>query len=122
MMDYFDLNLTMDIFPIKDNVQWVEFKGNIDKVGLQSIKEKLEMLVDEFEGAALVFNFEKMNFINSEGIGFLLVLHSRLVKRGKKLLIYKANSHVKDVFEVIGLSKIMGCYETEDQILEAIKA
>jgi len=121
MIDYFNLNLNMEIFPVQDGLQVVEFKGNMDKVGLQSIKEKLEKLVETFESIYLVFDFDQLEFINSEAIGFLLTLHSRLIKKDKKIMILKPKSHVLDVLNVIGLSKIIECYDTMELLKGSIK-
>lgn len=122
MTDYMDLNLTTEIYPEKEGIQVVDFKGNLDKVGLQSVEEKIEKLVDEFAGKFMVFNYADLEFTNSEGIGFLLTLQAKLVKKNAKLIVIAAKDHVKDVFNVIGMTKIIDCYESMPQFMESIKS
>jgi stage II sporulation protein AA (anti-sigma F factor antagonist) len=121
MIDYNEINLNIDVLPAQDNYQVVEFKGNLDKIGLYSVKEKLEQLVEQFQKQYLIFNFENLEFANSESIGLLLVLHARLVKKNQKIVLVGSKSHVKDVFEVIGLTKIIDCFDSLKAFLDSIK-
>ena len=112
----------MEVFPAKDNYQVVEFKGNLDKVGLEKGEPKMEEVAAQLSAGYLVFNFEKLDFINSEGIGLMLTLHARLIKKSMKLVIVGANSHVKDVFDVIGMTKIINCFDTMVEFLDSLKS
>lgn len=90
----------------------VIFQGDIDKAGLAVIKDDLEKYQDTFDRDILVFDFKEMSFINSEGIGYLLTVYYRLLKKNKRLVIINANEHVKDVLNVIGMTRIIGCYDS----------
>jgi len=90
----------------------VEFFGDLDKAGLLVVEPKIEKIIDDLSEDVMVLNFDKMNFINSESIGFLLTVHSRLVKRHKKLVFVNCPFNVKDVLNVIGLLKIVDCYSS----------
>lgn len=90
----------------------IVFIGDLDKAGLDIIREQLDKTVEELTTSRMIFDFSKLNFINSEGIGFLLKVHYRLIKRNKKLVIVNAADHVKDVLDVIGLLKILDYYPT----------
>ena len=71
------------------------------------MKEKLNNTVKKFNGSKLIFDFTNLKFINSEGIGYLMEVHSYLMKRDKKLIVVGANSYVKDVFDTIGIDEII---------------
>lgn len=88
----------------------VNFEGNFDKFGLEKLRENIETIVEKCETKYLVFNFAKLNFINSESIGFLLTIHSRLVKKNKILVLIQAPDNIKDVLNVIGMFKIVPHY------------
>ena len=87
--------------------QVVNFEGEFDKLGHSEIKDQLEELIKNFEASTIVFDFKKLKFINSEGIGYLMEIHTHLVKDDKQLVIVELNAHVKDVFETIGLGEII---------------
>jgi stage II sporulation protein AA (anti-sigma F factor antagonist) len=122
MIDFNEINLRIEVFPAKDNYQVVEFKGNLDKIGLEKAEPMLEEVVNNLKVNFLVFNFEKLDFINSEGIGLMLTLHARLIKREMKLVIAGANSHVKDVFDVIGMTKIISCFDSLNECIDSLKS
>lgn len=106
--------LTANLEPPNNSQNYcvVNFEGNFDKFGLEKVRENIEDLIEKCETPYLVFNFSQLNFINSESIGFLLTLHSRLIKKDKKLVLLQARSNVKDVLEVIGMFKIIPHYDS----------
>ncbi len=101
--------------PDKDGFTIVSFKGELDKAGLDVVKEELNKLAEEFDSKYLVFDFSELNFINSEGIGFLMTIHYRLTKREKELIVVGAAEHVYDVLKVIGLLSVMKHFKTIEE-------
>lgn len=97
--------------PVKQ-YQIIRFKGDLDKAGLAEVKETIEKIVEDFNGKLLVFDFGKLSFINSEGIGLLLTVHYRLVKKNSSLVIIQPPSNIRDVLDVIGLLKIITVYDS----------
>lgn len=96
------------------NFRIISFSGDMDQVGLQGIRDDVEKTEQDIQDDEkfLVFDFEKLNFINSEGIGFLLKIQYRLLKHGKKLVVVAALPNVKDVLDVVGLLKIVDYHDT----------
>ena len=59
----------------------------------------------------MVFDFKKLKFITSEGIGYLMEIHTHLIKNDLQLVLISANSHVKDVFDTIGIKEIIPLFD-----------
>ena len=91
----------------KKNYQVVTLHGELDKAGLSVVKDELEKFADKFPYPYCVFDFSDLDFINSEGIGFFMSMHSHLIKMKKKLVIVSAKDHVKDVLMVIGILSVI---------------
>jgi stage II sporulation protein AA (anti-sigma F factor antagonist) len=102
-----------------NNYTMVSFKGDIDKAGLAAIKDELDLLIEKSATQFLLFDFRDMNFINSEGIGYLMTVHYRLLKRDKKFCLVNCSERVKDVLNVIGLTKLVPCYDSLDSFLKS---
>lgn len=100
------------------NYQVVKFMGEFDKAGHTEVREQLDNSVEDFKYKFLIFDFAGLKFINSEGIGYLMEIHTHLVQRDKQLVIIGLNSHVKDVFETIGIAEIIPIYEDLDEFLK----
>ncbi len=112
-------NLTITVEPVAGNeaVKVVKFSGEFDKAGHSEVREELDSLVKQFEGKHLIFDFGGLKFINSEGIGYLMEIHTHLMNRDKALVIVDLNSHVKDVFKTIGISEIIDLYDSLEDFL-----
>ena len=117
-MNDYTSSITVDIKPqgFKKEYRLVSFIGSLDKAGLTEVRDQIEEVTEAVRDEQyLVFNFENLEFINSESIGFLLMIHTRLVKKDKKLVIVDAVDHVKDVLEVIGMLKIVEYHPTLEE-------
>ena len=101
-----------------DSFQVIMFEGDFDKAGYSEISAKLNAFVKEFKLNKLIFDFSKMKFINSEGIGYLMEIHTHLLKNDQHLILVGPNDHVKDVFNTIGIDEVI---PVEKTLAEAIK-
>jgi anti-anti-sigma factor len=106
---------------VKENYTVVTFDGDLDKLGLESIRQQIDELAENLKTRYLVYDFSDLNFINSEGIGYLITVHYRLVKKDKVLAVVSASSHVKDVLQVIGVNEMVQVYDDMKAFTEAIK-
>ncbi len=114
-------HLSMEIGEIDKNKKYqvVKFDGEFDKPGHSAVKDELEDFIKNFEGSNIVFDFKKLKFINSEGIGYLMEIHTHLVKDDKQLVVVSLNAHVKDVFETIGMSEIIPIHKNIEDFLKS---
>ncbi len=56
--------------------------------------------------AADVFDFGKLEYISSAGLGVLLKAHKRLLASGGGLRLINVNSHIHDIFRYSGLDQV----------------
>ena len=68
----------------------------------------------------LVFNFQNLNFINSECISLLLQFNDILRLKDKKLVIMSAKKNVVDVLEVIGVFQTMPYFKSISDFTNSI--
>ncbi len=106
------LNVSVLSVDEEKRYQVIKLKGQLDKAGLESAREQIDSLVDQFTGQYLAFDFSELDFINSESIGYLTSVHAHLTKSGKNLVILAAKPNVKDVFMVIGLLSLMSSFDS----------
>lgn len=93
---------------VRDNdYEVVEFHGELDKSTLDSAEEQLLKLLDSFDRGYLVFDFSDLDFINSEGIGVIVLAHAKLVTKGKQLLVCGMHKHVAEVIDAVGIGKLV---------------
>ena len=113
-------SLEIVINPIdpEKHYQSIDFNGDFDKAGYTEVRDQLNGAVKSFSGTSLIFNFTNLKFINSEGIGYLMEVHTHLVRADKQLVIIGANSHVQDVFGTIGIKEIISLYPDMESFLK----
>jgi len=111
--------MTIDLqSPIEDQgYQLITFKGEFDKAGHAEIKEKLDDAVKSLTVKSLLFDFSELRFINSEGIGYLMEIHTHLVQREKQLVILGVKDHINDVFTAIGINEIIPLFPSLSDFL-----
>lgn len=54
----------------------------------------------------IIIDFEHLEYIDSTGIGMLLVMHENAVKRGIHLKAINVSGHIKPIFEQSALGKL----------------
>lgn len=111
-MNDYKSNLEVKMLLPENGHQIVEFHGDLDKAGLDENRAKLEKVIENFTGEHLIFDLSNLQYINSESIGFTMMIHSHLAKLGKSLIIVNAKPNVKDVFQVIGLFNVVPYYNS----------
>lgn len=90
--------------------QIVKFDGEFDKAGYAEVKERLDKFVEGFSLKTMIFDLTNLKYINSEGIGYLIEVHTHLVQRGGKLVLIGPGANVKDIFATIGITEIVSIY------------
>lgn len=94
------------------NFTLVRLEGALDKVGLENMRANLDEVLTSTKTLYFVLDLSNMTYVNSEGVGYLLTIHYRLLKRALKLVLVGARANVKDVLEVIGMLSIVPCFDT----------
>ncbi|MBN2087140.1 anti-sigma factor antagonist [Candidatus Peregrinibacteria bacterium] len=96
------------VVELKGPIITVKLQGEIDQSNLEKmttpVKEKLDTLP---EGAKLVLDFGDVIYINSTVIGHLAEWHNDAEKKKGKLVVINANDQIKDVLDLVGLSRVL---------------
>lgn len=97
--------------------QIVKFNGEFDKAGYAEVKDRLDGFIESFNLKTLIFDLHNLKYINSEGIGYLMEVHTHLTQRGRKLVLIGPNAHVKDIFAAIGITEIVPVFDQLNDFL-----
>lgn len=63
---------------IRKNRLFVRLKGELDQAVTEKLKVRISELIDKYEIKYLIFNFEKVNFMDSSGIGFIIGRYTQI--------------------------------------------
>ncbi len=85
----------------------VELEGVLNVSNLIRFTSKIREILEQGI-TALVFDFEKLEYIDSSGIGTIVNLHRKI----RCVAIYNLVDHNRETFDRMGLFKIMKLYDT----------
>lgn len=104
-------NFKFDITPMMNpSYQLCKISGFIDihsSMELEHISQEVVKQKTQF----LVFDFSDLEYINSQGMGTLLALESKLDRAGGALVIVGAKERVQEVFELTGINQAIAMYQ-----------
>ena len=96
----------------------VGLSGKIDTEGSKELFEKLNALTDQAE-RNLLLDFSSVSYINSSGMGVLLMVAKKLNGVRGKIILAKVNDQIRQVLRISGLASIIGIYPSRDEALQA---
>lgn len=100
-----------------NNVVVLSLIGDLDMWTLPRAKERVNALV--LDGRVkLVLDLERMNYIDSSGLGFFIGTLKKLRDAGGDLVLINLNAYIYGIFKLIQLQHII---QTFDSLDEAIK-
>lgn len=116
------LTITIDNLPEIPNANIVHFEGDFDGYAKENLVE-IQSYIDNCKpGSVLVFDFAKLNYLNSYAIGHLVAWHNHINKIGGKILMVGTNKNVEDIFAILGISNLFKIFPTLDAAIKAMKA
>lgn len=68
---------------------------------------------------AVIFDFSRLDYMNSSGIGLLVTLLIRAQRQKQQIFATGLNQHYKQIFELTRLNEAIGIYDDEAQAVAA---
>lgn len=96
----------------------VDLAGEIDVYTSPKVKDALGELIDR--GVYnLVIDLEKVRYIDSTGLGVLIGSLKRVREHGGTVNLVCTNPQIRKIFDITGLVKIFGIYDSEASAMKA---
>lgn len=103
-----------------DNTLIVKLEGELDHHVAKTIRVELDEMISNKRSKNLIFNLEKMNFMDSSGIGVIIGRYKKLSKMGGKVAVVGVSEKVDKIFNLAGLYSIINKYESQNEALKWI--
>ena len=97
----------------------IAIEGNIALDGVNEAKEFLKPHVESDEIKGIVINFEKVNFIDSSGIGLIVSVFKTMQERSGSFAITNLSKKNEEIFTITRLNKILNIFPTEEEAISA---
>jgi anti-anti-sigma factor len=101
--------MKMSMISNDDNLVHVRCEGTISQAEFIGETEPLGELLASVGGTRrkVLLDLERANFIDSSGIGWLLICHKHLREDGGELIIHSVPPLIEQVLELVKLPKII---------------
>ncbi|GAB6173132.1 STAS domain-containing protein [Paradesulfitobacterium aromaticivorans] len=100
----------------EERVQIIELAGELTQP--DAILPE-QILPPEAEIIAVVFNFTKVDYINSAGIALLIRLVRQAREKQTAVLAFGVSNHYQKIFTMVGLTNYLYLYPDEEMALAA---
>jgi anti-sigma B factor antagonist len=105
----------------KDSIEVVDVEGEIDVYTAPRLRELLIDLVNK-KHYQLVVNMEKVEFLDSTGLGVLVGGLKRVRAHDGSLDLVCTQERILKIFRITGLTKVFGIHGSVDEAIAARKA
>jgi anti-sigma B factor antagonist len=90
----------------------IDIQGDINSFSEKSLSDAYARAT-EGNLRTLIFNFSGLTYMNSFGIGMLVMLLIRAKREGKNVVGYGLNEHYRNIFELTRLDQVIPIYSSE---------
>jgi anti-anti-sigma factor len=80
-----------------------------------------KMLGESVYARPLLMSFEGADYINSSGVGWLLICHKRCRESGGKLVLFAIPKMIQNVFNVLKMDRVFCLVESYDDAVAAAR-
>jgi anti-anti-sigma factor len=92
-------------------------RGEFDTYYVPLLQEEVEGLLKAGMNSA-VMNLRLVKFINSTALGAIIKSSKQLNAKGGKLVVSRPSSFCRDIFEKVGLDRVVGVFATDEEASE----
>ena len=98
----------MESFYQKEDKQLIfEINEDIDECVVQKIRRRLDNEIERYMPKEVIFDFNKVSFMDSAGIGLILGRYKLANMLGGKVEVTNLTTTVRKIFEMSGILKII---------------
>ncbi len=90
-----------------NNTLYINFEGELDENTAHFVKTKLDESIISPEIKQVIFNFEKLEFMDSTGIGVLIGRYKKFCEKGISVFILNPSKHVDKILKMTAIYQIM---------------
>jgi anti-anti-sigma factor len=112
---------TITIENLSADTKIVHIAGQLDESNVdEKIKEIYKSVEEVPKGLKLIYDLEKLEYMNSKSIGYLTDLYGKITEGGGKVAIAKAKPNITDILQVVGLTQLIQSFDTVEMAKSAL--
>lgn len=105
-----------------DSTLVVALQGELDHHTCVEIRQEVDRKYQRKRAKNLLFDFEKVTFMDSSGIGMLMGRYRLVAICGGMIGLYNVPLEIERVLKMANIYKLMKAYTSKQEALQALKA
>lgn len=95
-------------YSVRDNHAVFYFSGELDHAASDGIRRLIDRVITENQSVRhVIFDFSRLSFMDSSGIGVILGRYKRVVQRGGDVRICNASKAVERILAMSGIYSVV---------------
>ena len=107
-------------FFVKDNTLVIQFNQDVDHHNAIWIREQADHLLEVRNVKNIIFDFSRVTFMESSGIGIIMGRYKKVIFIGGKIAVCGVCDTINRILSLSGLYKIMECYPNVEEALKSV--
>ena len=103
------------IYMVNDDKLMIRMNAELDHHLAEEMRQVIDDVIDKRGVTHIVFDFTKVDFMDSAGIGMLLGRYKVIKMLGGQLELMNVNKQVEKVFEISGILKIIPLIKNNEE-------
>jgi anti-sigma B factor antagonist len=112
-------DVKMNVRKVKSQASIIDIQGEITAFAENALMDAYTQ-ASAGETQVIILNFSQVEYMNSGGIGLLVVLLVRIRRQGQRLLAFGVDEHYQNIFELTRLNEVIGIYATETEAVATV--
>ena len=104
-------------FTERDKHLIIALSGEIDHHATLGIRQNIDRAFARSKAVNMIFDFSRVDFMDSSGIGILIGRYRELSKQGGKVYAIGLGGEMGRIFEVSGLARIIPSFGSLEEVL-----
>jgi anti-sigma F factor antagonist len=102
-------------------VKVVQPNGILDSTQSQEFRQKVNDILEKENHTKIVLvDFKNVTFMDSSGLGALVLAFKALRSADKKLVVCSINEQVRILFELTGMDKVFEIFSSQEEFNQAV--
>ena len=106
----------------KDNVIVIYVESPLDIGNSPLIQKDISTLINQFPEYNFILNMERVEAMNSAGLGVLIISSKKLESNHRNLKVSNLNFAVKKVIQLLDAHEIIDVYDSEEEAFRSFSA
>lgn len=102
---------------VKSDALILRLRGELDDLSVGDLRTRISKYIDDYKIKHLIINVEKLEFMDSSGVGFIIGRFHQLKRVNGEVVICNVHHRIERIINLSGLNKICMIQENEESVL-----